>query len=67
MSEETWDQGVVFMRHTDKKGSSYVAQHRCWNRGRFIKVQSAAALKEGGRVEIVDEADYQNSRKKSTT
>lgn len=62
MSMEVWQPGIVYLRHVDKQGSSYVEQHSCWNTGRFISHASDAALKEGGRVEVADQAAYQAAR-----
>ena len=40
---DIWNPGTVFMRHIGADGSSYVAEHTCWNTERFITHTAAAA------------------------
>lgn len=59
-----WKQGTVFMKHTDKKGDSYIEAHMCWQMDRFIQSQRDAAKDAGGSIEVVTEADYLATKRK---
>ena len=62
MSEQ-WKQGTVFLRNKGKDGTGYVSEHACWNTDLFIASQNAAAIKAGGSIEVITEADYKRSKK----
>ncbi len=53
----------VYLRHTDKKGNAWPACHRVWNKDLFLHTTNDAAVKEGGKVEAITEAEYQAERK----
>ena len=63
MSEE-WAPGVIYLRHVDKKGNSYVEEHRCWNAPRFLEAAHDRAMKEGGSVSLVSEDAYRSAKDK---
>ena len=43
----------VWIRYTDRNGSSFTQMHRVWDIGRFMAARSAEAVKQGGKVEQV--------------
>lgn len=59
---DIWDEDTVYLRHTDKKGSSYVEEHRCWHRARFLDKQQHAATNEGGSVAVVTRDEYRAAK-----
>ena len=54
----------IYLRHTDKKGKSWVQQHRVWDAALFMQSQDADARKESGSVELATESDYAAQRAK---
>ena len=64
-SELDWEPGTVFLRITPKKDERpFVSEHRCWNRTRFIAIRSEEYRKEGGKVEVITEAQYLKEKKR---
>ena len=68
-----WHPGTVFLRHTAVDGSSYVAEHACWNTERFIACAaasaSAAADKQTGAhgsVEVLTREEFEAARPRRT-
>ena len=55
-----WDEGTIYVRHTNKEGSITYQEHRCWNVGVFFQNLARAAADVGGeaRVDRVDETTY---------
>lgn len=52
----------VYLRHVDKSGHAHLVEHRVWDIDRFVQSQMAAAIKEGGRVEVVTQEQYRAAR-----
>lgn len=57
MSEQ-WKQGVVYLEHFSKDGSSYAAEHNCWNTDLFIERSREAAKDAGGSVRQITKEQY---------
>lgn len=53
----------ILLRHTNKEGTAYVHAHRVWDRDLFLLTQSTAAVKEGGKVEVLTEAEFEKERR----
>lgn len=49
-----------YLRHTDKRGHSWLQHHRVWDRDAFLESQLNAAAKEGGKIEVVTEKQYRD-------
>lgn len=64
MSTDTLVCRDIYMRHTDKKGNTYVQEHRVWDAERFLAARAADAAKEGGkaRAEQITEEQYRTER-----
>lgn len=43
----------IYVRHTDKSGSSHAQTHRVWDAERFMAARIAEAKKEGGKANAV--------------
>ena len=56
--KDDWEPGTLYLRHFDKEGKSYVAEHICWHMTRFMAAAQEAALDAGGHIEQVTERDY---------
>ncbi len=52
---------TVYMKYTDKKGSSSVQSHQVWDKGRFLAARAAEAEKEGGSAVEVDSGTYREA------
>lgn len=52
----------IYLRHTDKRGSSYIAHHRAWDTMLFLDHEHKNAIKEGGSVSVVSDAQYREAR-----
>lgn len=61
---DEWQPGMIYLRHIDKEGKGYVAEHLCWHMGKFLAAAQYAAVEAGGRVEQVTQADYEREKKK---
>jgi len=59
-----WDEGTVWLKGTDKDGGVTYTEHRCWHVRNFLKGVFAAAVKNGGTMEQITEAEFQNATKR---
>lgn len=59
-----WKSGAVFLRVTAKKGATpFVSHHQCWHRDHFIACRAVDYGNEGGRIEVITEAEYLKEKK----
>jgi hypothetical protein len=58
MSKTTMVGSDVYVRHTDKDGTSFVQHHRAWDVDRFLKLLAKAALEAGGKAEAITEEQF---------
>ena len=49
---------TIYMKYTDKNGSSRVLSHQVWDKSRFLAARAAEAEKEGGTAVEVDSSTY---------
>lgn len=54
----------IFLRHTDNKGNVWAQMHRVWDKDVFLQTQSDSTAKEGGKVVVLTEVEYQAERAK---
>jgi len=51
-------EGIVYLKHTDSKGHSYIEAHYCWDVERFLQHSDEAARAEGGSISVATAEDY---------
>lgn len=52
---------TVYMKYTDKNGSSSVQSHQCWDKDIFLATRKADWVKEGGAAVEVDSQTYREA------
>ena len=63
MSNDEWSPGIIYLRVTPAPGKrAYVAMHTCWNRELFIEAENDRRRKEGGKIEVLTEQQYNKER-----
>lgn len=52
----------LYLRHTNKKGASYVECHRVWDAALFLDQADKNARAEGGSICVIPEATYRKEK-----